>query len=342
MKLRACVLLAASLCSAGLLAQSPGAISKESALARLHSCTQGKWSDRECSNLNASLDVLIDAYRSGDKSVLPELFNFSYLTEFFDDAILSDPDGFLSALGTLPAGSQKAIAEGAAGEPFRALRMDRCLALKAVFEAVPASSPNRVPADICLRALKEHNASLFLDYFPPDTFTGSAAKLKTYQFSRVLYGFDESPLWRNPPDSKETWRFTYIGTWGRSRTVTLSVRRDGTGTVQLKWRDPETGNPPETGNLHVPAPIEISADQVRRFYKTLRKAEFWEAPSEVRSKRLGLDGAEWLLEGVTGSRYHLVTRWCPGVESKSVQSLAFADACRLLLEFASDSLEGEC
>lgn len=342
MKLQACVLLAASFCSTGLLSQSPRAISKESALARLHSCTQGKWSDRNCSNLNVYINVLIDAYRSGDRSVLPELLNFSYLTEFFDDTLLSDPDGFLSALRTLPAGCQEAAADGASGPQFQTLRTSRFLALKAVLEAVPASSPNRVPADICLRALKEHNASLFVDYFPPDTFTGPAATFTTEWFSRVLYGFDESPLWRNSPDSEETWRFTYIGAWGRSETVTLSVRSDGTGRAQVKWRDPATGDPPETGSLRVPGPVEVSADQVKRFLDTLNQAEFWEAPSEVRSKSLGQDGAEWLLEGVRGSRYHLVTRWCPGVESRSVQSLAFADACRLLLEFVSHPFKGEC
>lgn len=42
---------------------------------------------------------------------------------------------------------------------------------------------------------------------------------------------------------------------------------------------------------------------------------------------MGNDGAEWILEGVNGGRYHVVDRWTPGAG-------AYREACLYLLKIS--------
>jgi len=53
----------------------------------------------------------------------------------------------------------------------------------------------------------------------------------------------------------------------------------------------------------------LSAEESSALLTELRKATFWDLPS--REKRMGIDGAEWLIEGRDGVRYHVVRRWSP-------------------------------
>jgi len=339
MRIRPSFLGATLLLVLGEYLYASGPASEEKAIARIENCLrQSDSSKRACADLNANIDVLIRAYRNGDKAVLSEIFKFSYLTSFFDDTLLSDTDGFLSAVNRLPTDRQNAIAAGVAGEQFRTLPKARFVAIKAALEAVPQNSPNRVLADTCLKALLEHNASLFVDYFPRDTFTGPGADLMTLWYSQVLYAFGEAPLWRDAHNAEETWRFTLMGAWGQSRTVTLSVHSSGAGSVRLKWRDRD---PNGVGKVQVADSVGISADQIHVFLETLKHAQFWNAPPEIPDG--GFDGAEWVLEGVREGRYHLVSRWCPGAfESQPSEVRAFAKACRLLLEYAGHPYKPDC
>jgi len=160
-------------------------------------------------------------------------------------------------------------------------------------------------------------------FFPPDTFTGPAASETNYWYSSVLSSLGEAPLWRRSPDAEETWRFTYIGSWGGTRTATLSIHCTGAGSVRYKCL-----------GVDQVLSTQASANQVFSFFDMLRRAEFWDAPTEIRTE--GCDGAQWLLEGIKEGRYHLVARWSPGFESQAPQILAFAKACRLLLEYAGE------
>jgi hypothetical protein len=43
----------------------------------------------------------------------------------------------------------------------------------------------------------------------------------------------------------------------------------------------------------------------------LNKAQFWTAPTEQEADGVGCDGAQWIMEGVKTSQYHVVDRWSP-------------------------------
>jgi len=75
----------------------------DGAIKEINDCLRrNEASSRECRNLNRNIGTLTDAFKAGDKSVLPVLFHFTYLTDFLADALVADPNGFLSALAGLP------------------------------------------------------------------------------------------------------------------------------------------------------------------------------------------------------------------------------------------------
>ena len=283
-------------------------------------------SSRECRNLNQNVETLVNVYNAGDKSVLPLLFHFTYLTDFYDDALLADPDNFLNTMGRLPELDQRAVAAGIAGGAFRPLTTPRFEAIRDVLTATLKTSPRSEIARLCLREVQSNNASLFLDYFPAGTFSGPAANFTVYWYSRDLYTLGEEPLLSSARSDEITYRFTYLAAFSGPRSVTLTVRPEGTGNIVMKSaneaRDAVT----------IVSSLSVSQAQVSRFTDKLQQADFWHLPPEVPSR--GLDGAEWILEGMRGAEYHVAVRWCPGVEGRSAHELDFADAARVLFELA--------
>ncbi|HEX3092059.1 MAG TPA: hypothetical protein VHW72_05510 [Candidatus Angelobacter sp.] len=315
-------------------AESSPAARRDEAVRKIDACLRrNEVSSRHCKKLNQNVQVLVDAYRGGDKSVLPVLLKFTYLTEFYDEALLNDPDGFLAAVNQLPEKARKEVAIGVAGGYFRRLTEPRFAALRALLTGVPQSSPIKSVAQECLQQLETNNASLFLNYFPPQTFTGRTADFQTFWYSRDLYALGEQPLW-SPVSSGVTYRFTHLGTFTGPKSATLTVLPDGTGTVTIKALNPSRDK------QEMDESRAVSAEQVSRFLSTLAKADYWNVPTELPAR--GLDGAEWILEGRQSGQYHVVVRWCPGTGPRDPEVLAFADAARLLLEFSGHKYKGGC
>src|SRR5579863_8613770 len=102
--------------TASLDARSSSTEIRDKALAGIKACLRHNETDsRECRDLNKNVETLIDVYRDGDKSVLPTLFRVPYLKDFYGDALLADPIGFLEELAKLSGDDQKGIAESLAG-----------------------------------------------------------------------------------------------------------------------------------------------------------------------------------------------------------------------------------
>ena len=55
--------------------------------------------------------------------------------------------------------------------------------------------------------------------------------------------------------------------------------------------------------------IELSATQFRDLEALISNSGFWNLPPHVETN--GLDGSEWIIEGVRGGTYHVVNRWSP-------------------------------
>ena len=125
---------------------------RDKALEGIKSCLRrNEVSRRECKHLKRDVTTLVDVYRSGDKSVLPTLLHFTYLTDFYDEALLSDPEGFLTAMRQLPQKDQQAVAAGIAGGCASKPRdLVRFKAMRAMLKDFPSDSPNKALATLSL------------------------------------------------------------------------------------------------------------------------------------------------------------------------------------------------
>lgn len=57
---------------------------------------------------------------------------------------------------------------------------------------------------------------------------------------------------------------------------------------------------------------------------------YWQLRPEIDDS--GLDGAQWILEGVKEGRYHVVDRWTPQIGD-------FREACLYLLKLSNPSID---
>jgi hypothetical protein len=325
--------LAASVVSYG---QTPLTIKRDKALEGIKACLRrNEVSSRECKHLNQDVATLVEVYRGGDKSVLPTLFRFTYLTDFYDEALLSDPEGFLTAMTHLPLKEQQEVAAGIAGGlTFEVHDVDRFKAIRALLANVPETSPTKPVAEVSLRVVETKNASLFLNYFPPGTFTSRAANFQVAWYSSDMYRLGEMPLWPPSSENEKIFRFTYLGAFTGPKAVTLTVLPDGSGKVKMTM----VHQLPERGKGEQLA--AVPADRVSDFLQHLDRAHFWEIPTE--SQHRGFDGAEWIMEGVQDGRYHIAVRWCPNLYEHSPEDAAFAKAGRFLFQLAGHKHSGGC
>jgi hypothetical protein len=91
------------------------------------------------------------------------------------------------------------------------------------------------------------------------------------------------------------YRFLLVMT-GRALAFRLELLVDGTG--ELTMRRAIVHSDKRNGTL-MEEPIPISAEQVREFPASLKKADFWQLESEARDKtHYRTDGTPWVLEGV--------------------------------------------
>lgn len=335
MKLTRIALVFAASASILSYADSSQTARRDKALDRINTCLRrNEVSSRQCKKLNENVETLVDVYRGGDKSVLPTLFRFTYLTDFYGEALLSDPDGFLTTAARLPPVDQEALAAGIAGGMFRRLSRKRFEAIRVLLSNIPETLPTKQIAQLCLKALDRNNASLFVNYFPPQTFTSRAADLEIYWYSRDMYTLGETPLWPPPSRDETTYRLTHLGAFTGPKVVTLTVQPDGSGRLRMKAlsQTRETTQIDDTATV----PQELLA----RFFTDLDQARFWDTQTELPSH--GTDGAEWILEGVQNGKYRTVVRWCPDIDGQSAEETAFAKATRLLFELAGHKQNGAC
>ncbi|HEY8714866.1 MAG TPA: hypothetical protein VIM00_05760 [Candidatus Acidoferrum sp.] len=264
---------------------------------------------------------------------MPTLFRFTYLTEFYDEALLSDSGGFLAAMTQLSQQEQQAVAGGIAGE-FGLRDADRFKAIRELLANVPDASPTKAVAEASLKIVEVKNAWLFVKYFPPGTFTSRAAEIRVAWYSSALYQLGETPLW--PPSSKneKTFRFTHLGALSDPKAVTLGILPDGSGKAKVTM----------VHSLPTQTKVEqlstAPAPRVSEFLTHLERVHFWEMPAESQDR--GLDGADWIMEAVQDGKYHVAVRWCPGLYKHTQQDAAFAEAARDLLQLAGQKNTGGC
>jgi len=301
---------------------------REAALKGIDACLRrNEVSSRECRGLEKNVEILKDVYRQGDRTVLPMLLRLIYLTEFFGQTLVADPDGFLTAVSNLSEADQRAVAAGLAGGRH-GLTRPQFDEIRATLRKMPDSSLNYKLARECLATLEATNASFLVDYFPPETFVGRSGNFAVRWFSREMYALGEKPLWPPRPGSETTYRITVLPALSaRRESVALTVLADGTGRVKFRMKDSRRRD------LDADDLYTINTQHAANFSAAWNRSDFWKLPTESTDR--GLDGVEWILEAVQNDRYHVIVRWCP---SKT----PFGQLGRDLFDLAGHKHPGGC
>jgi hypothetical protein len=148
-------------------------------------------------------------------------------------------------------------------------------------------------------------------FFPPRVFAHRAEQhdFLADWYSRHLAALQEPSLWRAREEtSRHCYRFLWLRAFHAPIAVRLEIDPSETGLLVVKMTNGQGGYEP--GDLVLDRTVPLAREQATDFLVYLAKASFWEMP--VRDPtRLGLDGAEWVIEGIRDRRYHVVSRWCP-------------------------------
>lgn len=147
------------------------------------------------------------------------------------------------------------------------------------------------------------------DYFPP----GQIDSFRDEWYSEQLRAAMEPALEPTGSVTRAAFRFTWIPSFTPTLTVRV-VRSDARITLVAKRLSGAGGYEP--GRVRRQVRFALSTQQWSELSSLIDAADFWAMPSEEPEKCdasgacwVGMDGAQWLLEGADSTRYHFVDRW---------------------------------
>lgn len=121
-------------------------------------------------------------------------------------------------------------------------------------------------------------------------------------YSKHLAAMGEPSLWLG--DHKiETYRMLWLRTFHEPFVFRLTVRPDGTSELTTKKTDGHGGYEP--GKIVINKTTEIDKKETEILLESLERTKFWDLRDE---SGLGLDGAQWVIEGVKDGKYHVIDR----------------------------------
>jgi hypothetical protein len=150
-------------------------------------------------------------------------------------------------------------------------------------------------------------------YFPPNSLDESpeSSQFRERWYSKQLSGLHEPSLWETSKATEQVqvYRFLYLRTFDRPIVVRVDVNKDGKGLLTTRigsWRGGI-----EPGHLIVNKSRKMSVEETSSFVDRIEELGFWQLPTYEKSDVIGVDGAQWILEGVKGGKYLVVDRWSP-------------------------------
>lgn len=147
------------------------------------------------------------------------------------------------------------------------------------------------------------------NYFPKGAFS-KVKKVDEFEnnwFSTDLKIMEEPSLYQWSRD-ESVFRLLYLPALFRyqvSLRVILNIKSN-TGMLYYKCIDEEHGFP---GKLIETRTIELNADKIKHLTDVLKEKEFSSLPTYTDEH--GLDGSDWVIEGVENHKYKLIVRWLP-------------------------------
>jgi hypothetical protein len=148
-------------------------------------------------------------------------------------------------------------------------------------------------------------------YFPPASLDDSprADQFLYEWYSKQLKALDEPSLWDLSKTQKEqSYRFLWLRTFHHAVAIRIDVNADGTSRLTTKMTSGAGGYDP--GHLVQNDTSTLTRERTDWFLRKIQENKFWElAPLD--KSGIGLDGAQWIIEGVKDGNYRIVDRWSP-------------------------------
>jgi hypothetical protein len=160
-------------------------------------------------------------------------------------------------------------------------------------------------------------------YFPPGTLDGTeqASHFKEEWYSGQLRALKEPSLWELSKTQKtQTYRFLWLRSFHHPISVRLDIRQDGTGLLTTKATSGQGGYKP--GALVMNKTRALTKEQTTWALDRINEIGFWGLPTYEKPKEsvgangektveIGVDGAQWIFEGVKDGQYQVTDRWSP-------------------------------
>jgi hypothetical protein len=171
-------------------------------------------------------------------------------------------------------------------------------------------------------------------YFPLEAFTDTAVYVGHDTFvvkwySKHLYALNEPVLFTDN-STNETYRFTWLRTFDNPIAIRIEKNKD---SYTLFWRQSDGAGGYEPGKIIVDRQQTINKRTWDSFLDKLVGINFWQLPTNEMD--LGNDGAQWILEGKTLQKYHVVDRWTLSKNEKYYQ------ACDFLIKLTDLKIKGD-
>ena len=124
-------------------------------------------------------------------------------------------------------------------------------------------------------------------------------------YSQHLTALDEPMLSDSLPT--KVFRFTYLRTFHNPIVIGLANSND---TITIYWKVCDGAGGYAPGNLVEDKSKKLTLKEWEDFTEKINAIKFWDLPSTNNS--MGCDGSQWILEGKTLGKYHVVDRWGGG------------------------------
>jgi hypothetical protein len=170
-------------------------------------------------------------------------------------------------------------------------------------------------------------------YFPIQTTRGGEGltQFEAQWYSRFLEKMEEPPL---PEFANNTtaqiYRILILPTWGNP--ICVQVQKHG-DTYDLSARRLDGFAGYQVGALIESKRVQLDDTDSKALDALVSSASFFRLPSKEDKKWVGMDGDDWVLEGLSGGKYHVVSRWCASSYNSKKRGLKpFVALCKFLID----------
>jgi hypothetical protein len=166
-------------------------------------------------------------------------------------------------------------------------------------------------------------------FFPQGALDGQSARLDAFtqqSYSKHLRAMGEPSLSCGLRHEDEVYRFLWLRTF--HHPIAVRITHAGGGAMLVVTELTGAGGY-EPGVIGMREERPLSGAEWNALTKALAGIDFWNMPTKPPRSldAIGMDGAQWILEGYRAGTYHVIDRWSP-------KSVTYRDVCLKFLALA--------